>query len=256
MQMSLADKARAFHDMHQRGNPLILFNVWDAGSAGAVARAGAAALATGSWSVASAFGFSDGEQIPFGLMLANLERIVRSVALPVTADVETGYGATPADVGNSIKAVLETGVVGFNIEDGLVEGGLRPIGEQTARLNAARQTCDAGGIPAFINARIDIFLQNDPREHKAHMSAAVERMRAFASAGANGIFLPGLADLDLIGEACAATTLPVNVMAVATTPSVVDLKKAGVSRISHGPGPYALAMRALESAAREVAQDS
>ena len=254
MQMSHADKARAFHDMHQRGNPLILFNVWDVGSAVTVTKTGAAALATGSWSVASAFGFSDGEQMPFDLVLANLERIVRSVALPLTADLEMGYGATPADVSNSIKAVLETGVVGFNIEDGLAEGGLRPIGEQAARLNAARKTCDAVGIPAFINARIDVFLQNDPSEHKAQMSDAVERMLAFASAGANGIFLPGLTDLELIEEACANATLPVNVMAVAATPSVADLKQAGVSRISHGPGPYALTMGALEIAAREVAQ--
>lgn len=252
MQLSYAEKARAFHDLHRRGNPLILFNVWDPGSALAVASAGAQALATGSWSVANAFGFSDGEQMPFDLVLANLERIVRAVALPLSADLEMGYGTTPADVSKSIGAALARGVVGFNIEDGLVAGGLRSIGEQVERIEAACKTSDAVGVPTFLNARIDVFLQSNPSVHRAQMSAAVERMQAFAGAGANGIFLPGLTDLALIEEACATTTLPVNVMSVAATPPVAALTKAGVSRVSHGPGPYAIAMKAIETAARDV----
>jgi 2-methylisocitrate lyase-like PEP mutase family enzyme len=252
MQLRLAEKARAFHDLHRRGNPLILFNIWDPGSALAVANAGARALATGSWSVASAFGFSDGEQTPLDLVLGNLERIVRAVALPLTADLEMGYGVTPADVSKSIGAVLARGVVGFNIEDGLVGGGLRSIGAQVERLDAARKTSDGVGVPAFLNARIDVFLQSDPSVHRAKMSAAIERMQAFAGAGANGIFLPGLTDLALIEQVCATTTLPVNVMSVAATPPVAALTKAGVSRVSHGPGPYAIAMKAIETAARDV----
>lgn len=252
MQQSPAQKANAFHELHRRGNPLILFNIWDPGSALAVVKAGARALATGSWSVASAFGFSDGEQTPFDLVLGNLDRIVRAVALPLTADLEMGCGATPVDVSKSIGAVLARGIVGFNIEDGLVAGGLRSIGEQAARLDAARKTSDAVDMPAFLNARIDVFLQSDPSKHRAQMSAAVERIHAFAGVGANGIFLPGLKDLALISEACAATTLPVNVMSVAATPPVADLTKAGVSRISHGPGPYAMAMKAIETAARDA----
>jgi 2-methylisocitrate lyase-like PEP mutase family enzyme len=256
MQLSHAEKARAFHDLHRRGNPLTLFNIWDPGSALAVANTGARAIATGSWSVASAFGQSDGEQMPLNLVLENLRRIVRVVDLPLTADLEMGYGATPADVSSTIRAVLATGVVGFNIEDGLVTGGLRPIADQVQRLDAARKASDAAGVPAFLNARIDVFLQSDPSLHTGQMSTAVERMQAFAGAGANGVFLPGLTDLALINEACANTTLPVNVMSVAASPPIAALTKAGVSRVSYGPGPYAIAMKAIEAAARRVLQES
>ncbi|MDZ7627462.1 MAG: isocitrate lyase/phosphoenolpyruvate mutase family protein [Parvularculaceae bacterium] len=252
MQSSQADKADAFRAMHVRGDPVILFNIWDPGSARAVAGAGAKALATGSWSVAAAFGYDDGEQVPFALVLDNLKRIVGAADLPITADLEMGYGGAPADVGASISAALATGVVGFNIEDGLPEGGLRPIAEHSERLRAARGACAAAGMPAFLNARIDVFLQNDKSQHASLMKEAATRMDAFAAAGADGLFLPGLVDAALMKLACAATPLPVNVMASASTPPIADLKATGVGRVSYGPGPFRLAMAALETAARQA----
>lgn len=248
MQAGQADKALAFRAMHRRGDPVVLFNIWDPGSARAVAKAGAKALATGSWSVANAFGFDDGEKVPFALVLENLGRIVRAADLPLTADLEAGYGETPADVGASINAALATGVVGFNIEDGLPAGGLRAIDRQSERLRAAKKAF--AGVPAFLNARIDVFLQSERSQHAGLMKEALARIEAFAAAGADGIFLPGLADAALIREACAATALPVNVMANAATPPMPELTAVGVARVSFGPGPYRTAMTALETAAR------
>jgi 2-methylisocitrate lyase-like PEP mutase family enzyme len=250
--MTHAEKAQLFHALHKRSEPLILFNIWDPGSARAVAKAGPAALATGSWSVASAFGYDDGEQVPFALVLNNLERVVRAVDLPVSADIETGYGATAQDVEASVAAVLARGVVGVNIEDGMVAGGLRPVAEQVERFRAAKAAVTPDGVRAFVNARIDVFLQNDPAAHRASLGEAIERMEAYAEAGADGLFLPGLVAPDLITQVCAATFLPVNLMVVAGTPGLSVLKRAGVSRLSYGPGPFVMAMAAIEERAKAL----
>ncbi len=249
MSMTQADKAHAFRAMHQRGNPLVLFNVWDAGSAAVVAKAGAKALATGSWSVANAFGYADGEQLPFDLVLSNLTRIVRAVDVPVTADLEMGYGLNAAEVSGSVARALETGVIGCNIEDGLTIGGLREIREQVERLAAARHSADTFGISAYLNARVGLFLQRDVSEHAAAMPEAIARIEAYAAAGVDGFFVPGLVDIELVRQVCAVTSLPVNVMYVSATPSMAALRSAGVARVSHGPSPFRTAMAALETAA-------
>lgn len=245
-------KALSFTALHVPGAPLVLFNIWDAGSAKIVAAAGAAAIATGSWSVATAHGHDDGEATPIQLVLDNAGRIVRSVELPVTLDFEMGYGATPADVSTSIGRALHTGVVGFNIEDGLIgQNALRPVGEQCARLQAARKTCDARGVAAYINARTDIFLINSG--HNMDMvKQAVERAHAYKNVGASGFFAPGLADLELVESLCAASPLPVNIMASSQGPSRAALAGAGVARISHGPHPYRLMAATLAEATQKA----
>jgi 2-methylisocitrate lyase-like PEP mutase family enzyme len=250
--------AQVFRSLHVPGRPLILFNVWDAGSAKAVAAGGAQALATGSWSVAAANGFGDGEEMPFDLCLANLQRIVGATDLPVTIDLESGYGADPRAVGETVARALRAGAVGCNIEDSFpVNGSLRESSDQAARLREARGAADALGIPAFLNARTDVFFQAGPDQHDVSMvEAALERGRAYAEAGADGLFVPGLADERLISRLVEGSPLPVNIMAGETTPPAVRLADLGVARISHGPGPYRLAMRALENAARAVFEET
>lgn len=249
-----SDKMRTFREMHNAEHPLILFNIWDPGSAKAVATAGAAALATGSWSVAAANGYPDGEQVPLELALANLRRIVASTALPVTFDLESGYGTDAEDVGRSVAATIDAGAVGCNLEDSYpADGSLRPIAEQVARLAQARAAALRSGGAFFINARTDVFFQRPAEAHDAGMVAqALERAQAYADAGADGLFVPGLVDAVLIAELVAASPLPVNIMVGAASPSFDRLAAAGVARISHGPGPYLAAMKAVQAAAAAI----
>lgn len=245
-------KARTFRALHSSGTPLVLFNVWDPGSTKVMERAGAAAIATGSWSVAAAHGFSDGEELPWALALDNLTRIVGATALPVSVDIESGYGDDPADVARTLSEAIAAGAVGCNIEDSFpTTGRLRGIEDQVARLRAARDSADRTGINAFINARTDVFFQTSADAHDRGMvEAALERARAFAAAGADGIFIPGVVDLGLIEILAKGSPLPLNIMVGKGSPNLASLTRAGVARVSHGPGPYLAAMQALEAAAR------
>jgi 2-methylisocitrate lyase-like PEP mutase family enzyme len=235
--------AEAFRALHVRGAPLVLFNIWDAGSAKAVAMSGAKALATSSWSVAAAHGFVDGERIPFDLAIDNLHRIVCATELPVTVDLESGY----ENVGETIGLAIEAGAVGCNLEDSVpANGRLREIAEQCWRIREARQSADAAGIPFFINARTDVFLQ--PGEDQ--VGEAIARSRAYAAVGADGIFVPGLEDIELMSQLVEASPLPVNVMVGDRTPAVSELSARGVARVSYGPRPYLLAIEAVQRAVR------
>jgi 2-methylisocitrate lyase-like PEP mutase family enzyme len=247
--MSQSDKAARFASLHKPGEPLILFNAWDPGSAKAVAEAGARAIATGSASVAAAHGFSDAEALPLELALANAKRVVSAVELPVTIDFEGAYAVEAEGVAANVSKLAATGAIGCNFEDQIVGGeGLHPIDFQAERIRAARS---AAGVDFFINARTDIFLKAKPDSHDdAKVEAALERAAAYAEAGASGFFVPGLSDLRLLEKVCAASPLPVNFMAFPGAPGATDVAKAGVARISHGPFPYKLAMKALAEAAR------
>lgn len=245
------DKAAAFAALHKPGAPVILFNAWDAGSARAIAEAGASAIATGSWSVAAAQGFDDTEALPLDLALANAERIAGAVALPVTIDFEGGYAVDPAALADNAAALAATGAIGCNFEDqviGTPARMLHAIEAQAARIAAMRA---AVGAAFFINARTDIFLQAPADTHdKAKADAAIERAHAYADAGASGFFVPGLVDLALLERVCRASPLPVNFMAFPGAPSAAQVAATGIARISHGPGPYRLAMKAVGDAAR------
>jgi 2-methylisocitrate lyase-like PEP mutase family enzyme len=247
------DQAETFASLHRPGDPLILYNAWDPGSAAVIAKAGAKAIATGSWSVAAAFGFADGEQLPLDLAIDNLERIVAAVDLPVTLDLEGGYGEAAEAVGAAAARAIAAGAVGCNFEDRIVGGsGLHPAERQAARIAAIRAEADKAGIPFFINARTDHFLQAKPEQHGDFVGAALDRAGAYTDAGASGFFVPGLVDEALIGRVCASSPLPVNIMAFPGVPSAERLAALGVSRISHGPGPYRLAMAALADAASKI----
>jgi 2-methylisocitrate lyase-like PEP mutase family enzyme len=245
-------KAEEFHALHISANPIILFNVWDAGSAKAVTAAGARAIATGSWSVAHANGFGDGEQFPRSAAIENLKRIVKATELPVTVDLEAGYGETTAEVGETIALAIEAGALGCNLEDSYPKDRtLRPAPDQVERIRSVRRAADAVKLRFFINARTDVFFQEDAERHdEAMLDATLERGRAYADAGASGFFVPGLVDIDLIRRLVKASPLPVNIMIGSKSPSVRDLAEAGVARVSYGPGPYLKAMKAVEDAAR------
>jgi methylisocitrate lyase len=217
-----------------------------------VATGGAKAIATGSWSVANANGFADGELLPLRLAIDNLRRIVDATDLPVTVDLESGYGDSPEVVAETIGFAIDAKAVGCNLEDSFpANGRLREIADQAARIRSARQAADAGNFRFFINARTDIFFQLPPEHHNdAKVVEAIERARAYADAGADGIFAPGLVDISLIARLAEASPLPLNIMIGDTTPAVAALAQNGVARVSYGPRPYLIAMRALQEAAR------
>jgi 2-methylisocitrate lyase-like PEP mutase family enzyme len=253
--MSPKAKAEYFRTLHVPGQPLVLFNIWDPGSAKAVAAAGALAIATGSWSVASANGYADGERTPLDLVMGNLARIAQAVGLPVTVDIESGYGKTAGAAGQTIERTINAGAIGCNLEDSFPENGaLREIAEQVERIQHARKAADRGNVSYFINARTDVFFQAPGGVHDdATLADAVERARAYADAGANGLFAPGLTNETLIARLAAASPLPLNIMVGDETPSLRKLAELGVARVSHGPGPYLAMTKMLERGARDAA---
>ena len=248
------ERADDFRALHVPGKPLVLFNIWDPGSAKAAASAGASAIATGSWSVAAANGFSDGERIPLDLVIDNLARIVRATVLPVTVDVESGYGKVAEEVAQTIRRTIEAGAVGCNLEDSFPENGkLRDLAEQVERIRHARRAADASGIPYFINARTDVFFATPPEQHDdTTLKAAIDRALAYADAGADGIFAPGLIDRAMISRLAQASSLPLNIMVGSNTPSLDVLAEAGVARVSHGAGPYLAVMKMFKEIARSA----
>ena len=246
--MDQTTKAQVFKGLHLKGTPLVLYNVWDAGSAKAVADAGAAAIATGSWSVAAAQGFGDGEALPMADALRTAAQILGAVDLPVSVDFEGGYGVAPDVVASNVGLLMETGAVGLNFEDRVVGGeGLHAIATQAARIAAIRAVANAKGVPLFINARTDVFFQGSDDPDEALMAEALARAVAYRDAGADGLFVPGLSDPGLIARICAAQVLPVNIMRKGQ--EIAALAGAGVARISHGPAPYITAMQSVMQAA-------
>lgn len=244
---SQARKARAFAAKHVKGKPLVLHNIWDAGSAKAAAEAGAVAVATGSWSVAAAQGYPDGEKIPLTLLTTIVERIVATVDLPVSVDIEGGYGRDTSTVRRTIERVIDAGAIGINFEDQVVgSDGLYSVDEQATKIKAIRQTAETKEVPLFINARTDLFLQSESAsEHPVLLKEAIVRAHAYQDAGASGLFVPGLIDDALISELCDVSPLPVNIMMMEGAPSPTQLAELGVSRISYGPMPFVVTMQAF-----------
>ncbi|KKX31857.1 isocitrate lyase/phosphoenolpyruvate mutase family protein [Rhizobium sp. LC145] len=247
-------RAEAFGALHRKGNPVILYNIWDAGTAKAVAEAGASALATGSWSVAAAHGYADGENLPFDALLATVREITVAVDLPLSVDFEGGYTEDPAALADNVAKVIEAGAIGINFEDQVVGGsGIYPVEKQAERIRAIRARAERQGIPFFINARTDLFLKESDRgRHTALLEEAVERAKAFAEAGASGFFAPALADEELIRRLCEAVALPVNIMMMPGVPAPKRLGELGVARVSYGPGPYRAMMARLKEDAAAV----
>lgn len=243
----MTHQAQPFRALHIKGDPLVLYNIWDAGGAKALAEAGAKAVATGSWSMAAAHGFEDGEGIPLDLVVQIVERIAATTDLPVTVDFEGGYAVAPDRVAENVRRVIQAGAVGINFEDQIVRGeGLYAVQDQIERIKAVRQAANEEGIDLFINARTDLFLGTDPSTHAMRVGEAIAREAAYNDAGADGLFIPGLTDHALIQKVVDAVSLPVNVMMMGELTSIASVADLGVSRVSYGPGPYINAMSDLK----------
>lgn len=248
------DLATAFRDLHVPGSPLVLPNAWDAASARLVEAAGAAAVATTSAGLAWALGAGDGDRLTRDRALAAVARIVDTVSVPVSADVESGYAEDAAGVADTVRAVLAAGAVGVNIEDGRHTGGesLRPVAEQAGRIAAARGAADAAGVPLFVNARVDTYLRGAGEGAAERLALTLERAAAFLDAGADGVFVPGVVDPETVEVLVAKVDGPVNVMAGPGAPPVARLAALGVARVSVGSGIAQAAHALVRGAAREL----
>src|SRR3954465_15651449 len=245
----MASNYEAFAALHVPGRPVILYNIWDVGSALAVVAGGAKALATGSHPVADANGWPDGQQVPLDFALANAKRIVEAVQIPLTVDFESAYSADPAEGGANVARLKATGAVGCNFEDQVIGGeGVHPLELQTKGIAAIRR---AVGDDFYINARTDLFLKTQTYDD-ALIDQVVERGKAFADAGASGFFVPRLADPAQIERVVREVPLPLNVIAFPGAPDKKVWADAGVARISHGPFPHRALMKKLEDMAREA----
>jgi 2-methylisocitrate lyase-like PEP mutase family enzyme len=247
-------RASRLRKLHHERRALILVNVWDVASAVVVERAGLPAIATSSSAVAAALGYPDGEQIPPDEMLAAVSRIAQSVAIPVTADMEAGYGGTPDDLRVLATRLIEAGVVGLNLEDGRdpATGDLADPLRAEERIRAVRAAGEASGVPIVINARTDVFLAT--RDHdQAALRAAIERLARYRDAGADCGYPIGLRDPALIAVLVRELDFPINILAGPGGPTVRDLETLGVARISLGGAPQRAALRVLSRVAAELA---
>lgn len=229
------DKARLLRSLHDGARLLVLPNAWDAASACVFAACGFPAVATGSAAVAEAHGYPDGERIPPELMLAAVERIARAVDVPVTADLEAGYGDPVA----TARAAWAAGAVGMNFED-----GLRPAEEHAADVRAVK-----AAVPELVlNARTDVFIGGS-----GEVDEAIERLRAYAAGGADCVYPIGLSDVDGIARVVHAVAAPVNVLVPAESPPLGELMAIGVRRVSFGSGFFRASLARVEELAATVA---
>jgi len=245
----MGTKFETFAGLHVPGDPVVLYNIWDPGSALAVAGTGAKALATGSHPVGDASGFGDGQKVPLDYVFDNVRRIVAATGLPLSVDFEGAYSAEPEEGAVNVGRLKAAGAVGCNFEDQVIGGeGIHPLDHQVRRIAAIRR---AVGDDFFINARTDLFLK--VKEHdSALVDEVIERGRAFADAGASGFFVPRLSDSRQVERVVREVPLPLNVIAFPGAPAKSEWATAGVARISHGPFPFKRLMEQLAANAREA----
>ena len=245
-------KAATLRSLHEDGI-FVLPNAWDAGSAAMIAAAGATVIATTSAGVSWSLGRPDGQNLSREEAVDAIARIAATVGLPVTADVEGGYGCAPDAVAATVTAVIGAGVVGINLEDsGAPGGGLFDAAAQAGRIRAARAAAAAAGLPELvINARTDVFLFAIG-EPEGRLDDVLARASAYAEAGADSLFVPGLLDLGTLAELTRKVSLPVNVMAGPGAPDVAALRAAGVRRVSLGQAVTQAAYTLARKAAAEA----
>lgn len=245
--------AERFRAMHRGPSLLLLPNAWDPLSARIFAAAGFPAIATTSGGVSWAIGYADGEAAPWEEVVAATRRIARSVLVPVTADIEAGFGDTPDAVGKSVGEIIEAGAVGVNLEDGTPRGAtpIRTIADMAERIRAGRETARAAGVAIVINARTDLYLRNigDPA---SRFDEAVERGKAYLAAGADCFYPITLSDRDTIGRLVTALRAPVNINVRAGSPSVAELEALGVARASTASQVALMAAAATRQVAEQL----
>lgn len=249
--MNLPEKAEVLRKLHHQPSPVVFVNAWDGGSARIIESLNFPAVATTSAGVAYVAGLPDGQAISRDVMLAHVAAIARSVELPVTADLEGGYGPTVADAVMTVCGAIDAGAAGMNFEDSTsADAPLLPVAVQSTRIRAIRAAAADRGVPFVINARTDVYRIRASDEEQ--FAETLARAKAYLEAGADCIFVPFIAEESLIGRLAAAIPGPMNVLAGATTPDVATLTSLGVRRISLGSAPAAHALAAFRRAALEV----
>ena len=246
-----AQQAELFRNKHRGPRLLLLPNAWDAMSARIFAAAGFDAIATTSGGVAWSLGYADGEQAPWDEVVAATARIVRAARVPVTADIEAGYGDTPDAVGRSVAEIIAAGAVGVNLEDGTPRGPIRSPADAADRVRAAREAAKAAGVPIVINGRTDLYLRNIGDE-ASRFEETVERGRAYLAAGADCVYPIGLRDPATVGRLVKALGAPININVRAGSPSVAELEALGVARASTASQLALMAMSMTRQVADEL----
>jgi 2-methylisocitrate lyase-like PEP mutase family enzyme len=248
-----ARKAETLRKLHSGPRILVLPNVWDVASACVIEELGYPAIATTSAGVAFALGYPDGQRISREEMLGVVARIARAVRVPVTADMESGYGITPADMAETARAIINAGAVGLNFEDvtGDTESSQVETSLQVEKIRAIRETSAAMGVSLVINARTDVYLMPIGPE-ATRFERTVERLRAYRAAGADCVFVPGLVDRGRIEKLVKAVDAPLNILVTAGCPSIPELQKLGVARASIGSGVMRAALGTVRRIAKEL----
>jgi 2-methylisocitrate lyase-like PEP mutase family enzyme len=250
---SQTNKAIQFRQLHRGPGALILPNAWDVASARIFEQAGFPAIATTSAGIAFSLGYPDGQRIPREEMLARIARIARAVHVPVTADVESGYGSTAEDAARTTRELIQAGVVGMNLEDASHRRDQPLIDLQLAveKIKAAREAAMQLHAQIVVNARTDVYLLPGGNPD-ADYSETLRRLVAFRNAGADCVFAPGLKDAETIGRLAKAVECPLNILAVPGMPSIPELEKLGVARVSVGSGPMRATLGLLRKMAEEL----
>jgi 2-methylisocitrate lyase-like PEP mutase family enzyme len=246
-------KAAAFRAMHAGPRALVLPNIWDVASARIVEEAGFGAIATTSAGIAFTLGYPDGQRISREEMLAVVARIADAVRVPVTADIEAGYGDRPEEAARTTRGVIEAGAIGMNLEDGTddPEHPLVELALQLEKIEAMREAGRAAGVPVVLNARTDVYLLQ-VGEQKTRYDEALRRLAAFRDAGADCVFIPGVRDAETIQRLVRELRCPVNILAGPGSPSIPELEKLGVARISLGSSPMRATLGLLRRLAEEL----
>jgi 2-methylisocitrate lyase-like PEP mutase family enzyme len=248
-----AQKAEQFRKLHHGPKMLLLPNAWDVASARILEEAGHPAIATTSAGIAYSLGYADGQNISRSEMLSMVSRIARAVRVPVTADLEAGYGTTPKAMAETVTAAIKAGAIGMNLED-LSGDSERPLADlplQVEKIRAIRESAAAMGVPFVLNARTDVYLSGIGPE-ATRFDRTVERLRAYRKAGADCVFAPGLTDLETIVKLVKAVEAPLNILALAACPPTAELERAGVARVSTGSGIMRAAMGLTQRIAKEM----
>ena len=250
---SLARKADEFRKLHQGPHILVLANVWDVASARIVENAGFKAIATSSAAVANSLGYPDGQQISLAEMLSVVGRIAAKVSLPVSADLEAGYGEGPEEMAETARELIEAGAVGLNLEDGAAESALVPVERHVEKVRRIREVGESLGVHVVINARTDVYLAGIG-EPAARFDHAVSRLAAYRRAGADSLFVPGVYDAETIGALAKAVEGPLNVLANPAGPPIAELERLGVRRVSFGSWPARAALGLFSRFAHELVE--
>ena len=250
---SKLEKENQFHQLHHNNELLVLPNIWNPLGALLLEETGYKAIATASASVAYANGYQDGEKIPFDELILILQNIAKSVKIPVTADVESGYTQSNSVLKENIKKLVDTGIAGINFEDSHHEElKLFTKEEQSEKINLIRKTASEKGSHLFINARTDVFLKQNHLSKEEKLAEAIERGNAYRDAGADGFYPIFLKEKENIKTVIEEVQLPVNILMLPGIPDFNELKKIGVARISLGPGFLKFAVNSMKNIAEKL----